>query len=220
MKKNVKLKVAIIVAHPDDETIWAGGTLLSHSNWELYVVSLCRINDEDRAPKFYKALKLFSARGIMGNLDDNTNQQPLSETTVEQLLLKLLPNIHFDLIITHNPIGEYTRHLRHEEISKAVINLWNKGKILTNTLWAFAYEDGQKTYFPQTIENADIFIELSDDLWSKKYKIITQTYGFKPESWEAQTTPKSEAFFQFTDAKKAKAWMQILLKRNENERRK
>ena len=211
-----KKKVAVIVAHPDDETLWAGGTILSHLDWNCFIVTLCRANDEDRAPKFYETLKLLNANGTMGDLNDGPKQRPMAENKVEQLMLKLLPIEHFDLIITHNPLGEYTKHLRHEEVSKAVINLWNKGEISTDALWIFAYEDGEKAYFPQPIEKADLFIQLPPDLWLKKYDIITQTYGFEVNTWEAQTTPKAEAFWQFTEAKKAKKWMENLFIQNKN----
>ena len=206
-----KKKVAVIVAHPDDETLWAGGTILGHWDWDCFIVSLCRANDENRAPKFYETLKLLNAKGTMGNLNDSPKQRPMAENKVEQLVLKLLPIVHFDLIITHNPLGEYTKHLRHEEVSKAVINLWNKEEISTDALWVFAYEDGNKSYFPQPIEKADLFIQLPQDVWQKKYNIITQTYGFETNTWEAQTTPKGEAFWQFTEAKKAKKWLKNLL---------
>ena len=62
--------VVLIVAHPDDETLWAGGTILSHPTWKFFVVCLCRESDEDRAPKFYKALKVLKSEGVMGDLDD------------------------------------------------------------------------------------------------------------------------------------------------------
>ena len=65
----------------------------------------------------------------MGDLDDGPEQKPLDENEVERAILELLPPKHFDLIISHNPAGEYTRHIRHEEAGKAVINLWNAGKI-------------------------------------------------------------------------------------------
>src|SRR6187431_2896834 len=34
--------VAVLVAHPDDETLWAGGTLLSETNWAPFVWCACR----------------------------------------------------------------------------------------------------------------------------------------------------------------------------------
>ena len=95
--------VAVIVAHPDDETLWAGGTILSHPAWKWFIICLCRGNDEERSPRFYNTLKILRADGIMGDLDDGPEQKPLEENEVEQVILKLLPPEHFDLIITHNP---------------------------------------------------------------------------------------------------------------------
>jgi len=199
--------VALIVAHPDDETLWAGGTILNHPSWQWFTLSLCRGSDNDRAPRFYKALKLLKSEGIMGDLDDGPEQKPLDEKAIARAILDLLPPKHFDLIITHNPSGEYTRHVRHEEVGKAVINLWQTGKISTNELWTFAYEDGNKEYYPKPIENDTFYQTLVDRIWLRKYNILTETYGFEKSSWEAQTTPKSEAFWQFDYANDAKKWL-------------
>lgn len=199
--------VALIVAHPDDETLWAGGTILSHPAWKCFIVCLSRASDAERARKFYTALQVLKSEGTMGDLDDGPDQKPLPIDEVEQLVLNLLPSRHFDLIITHNPNGEYTRHLRHEETSQAVIRLWQNGKIAADELWTFAYEDGNKQYFPRPVESAGIFRTLTKRIWFRKYKIITEIYGFEKTSWEAETTPKSESFRQFKDPYHAKKWM-------------
>jgi len=199
--------IAIIVAHPDDETLWAGGTILSHPFCKWFVVCLCRSSDTDRAPRFQKALTFFKVTGIMGDLDDGPYQTPLDENDVEQTILKLLPQKKYDIIITHNPSGEYTKHLRHEEISKAVINLWATGKINTKELRTFAYEDGDKAYFPKAVENASIYRILSKPIWLMKRKVIRIIYGFKVNSWEAQTTPRIEAFWQFKSHSSAIEWL-------------
>jgi LmbE family N-acetylglucosaminyl deacetylase len=204
-KKNSK-SVAVIVAHPDDETLWAGGTILSHPAWNCFIICLCRKSDLERATKFLKTLKILRSEGIMGDLDDGPNQHPLNENELEQTILKLLPAKHFDLIITHSPNGEYTKHLRHEETGKAVIKLWQEGKISAKKLWLFAYEDGNKKYLPKPIENATASYKLSEEIWQKKYKLITETYGFEKTSFEAETTPKTEAFWQFTNPTDAQKW--------------
>ena len=191
--------VAIIVAHPDDETLWAGGTILSHPEWDCFVVCLCRASDSDRAPKFYKTLKALKAEGTMGDLDDGPEQIPLDEKIIEGTILKLLPQQHFDLVITHDPQGEYTRHLRHEETGRSVKKLWKDCQISTSELWTFAYEDGNKKYYPIPVKNADVSQKLIKDIRQKKYEMITKIYGFATESWEARTTPAAEAFHKFTD---------------------
>ncbi len=205
--KNIKKTAVIIVAHPDDETLWCGGTILSHPTCEWFIISLCRGKDPDRAPKFFKALKVLGARGIMGDLNDEPEQKPLTVIEVETAILDLLPTKHFDLIISHNPKGEYTRHIRHEETGKAVIKLWNTNRIVANEYWGFAYQDGNKQYLPRPNENASINTLLANRVWQKKYKIITETYGFEINSWEARTTPKTEAFWQFTKPKDALKWL-------------
>lgn len=143
----------------------------------------------------------------MGDLDDGPTQDPQDDATVEQAILDLLPRKHYDLIITHNPSGEYTKHLRHEEISRAVIRLWNADKISTDALWTFAYEDGNKAYYPKPVIQASLYQTLSKPLWSKKYSIITERYGFDKTGWEAETTPKAEAFWQFNNPNAAERWL-------------
>jgi LmbE family N-acetylglucosaminyl deacetylase len=196
--KNSKT-VAIIVAHPDDETLWAGGTILNHPDWHCFILSLCRASDKDRAPKFYNALKILAADGNMADLDDGPLQKPLDSGMVSNAILERLPPVRYDLIISHDPNGEYTRHLRHEEVGIAVIRLWSSEKISATELWTFAYEDGGKKYLPKPIEKAAIYQKLSQPVWEKKYNLITETYGFDKNSFEAQTTPLAESYWRFTN---------------------
>lgn len=207
MSDKRRKSVAVIVAHPDDETLWAGGTMLSYPEWDLFIVSLCRGGDPDRALRFYKALKVFKSKGAMADLDDGPEQHPLDEVELEQEILKLLPARHFDLIITHNPSGEYTRHQRHEEVSKAVIQLWHSGKLSADELWTFAFEDGHRRYLPIPVESAPIYKMFNGRILKKKYALITNTYGFTEDSWEAQTTPQAEAFWRFNNSSDAKQWL-------------
>lgn len=119
-----------------------------------------------------------------------------------------MPPLHFDLVITHNPTGEYTKHLRHEETSKAVINLWQEQKIHTKELWTFAYENGHKAYLPKAMETATTYRQLTYLIWQQKYALITKIYGFEKTSWEAQTTPRAEAFWEFHKPQDAHEWLE------------
>lgn len=190
-------KCAVIVAHPDDETLWAGGTILMHPESEWTIVTLCRKSDPDRTPRFFRAIKKFSATGAMGNLDDGPEQSPLTSRSVQHEILQILPSNRFDLIITHGLNGEYTRHLRHEETAQAVMALWKTDRLFAGQIWRFAYEDGGRKYLPRAVEDADMQIRLPEDIWQRKYDIITDIYGFGPDSFEAGTTPREEAFWCF-----------------------
>jgi LmbE family N-acetylglucosaminyl deacetylase len=204
MAKLNSKKVALIVAHPDDETLWAGGTILSHPSWDWFIISLSRGGETGHAQKFLEALKHFGAEGVIGDLDAGDDQNPLNETEVKQTILDLLPERYFDLIISHHPAGEYTDHIRHNETGKAVILLWHSGKISSAEFWAFAYEDGKKSYLPTPIETAGIYKVLTRRIWKKKQSIITEIYGFDLNSVEAKTAPMAESFWPYSSSFEAR----------------
>jgi LmbE family N-acetylglucosaminyl deacetylase len=189
--------VAVIVAHPDDETLWAGGIILMYPEAEWTIVTLCRKKDPDRAPKFFKVCKVYGAHGAMADLDDGPEQTPLPENRVQNSIMQLLPSDRYDLIFTHGFFGEYTRHLRHEEVSRAVMVLHRARCLQACQVLCFAYGDDNRKQLPQVDDRADITIRLSNTIWQKKYKIITEIYGYSPDSWEARSTPKKEAFCEF-----------------------
>lgn len=197
----------MIVAHPDDETLWAGGTVLRNPAWDWYIISLCRANDRERAPRFYKVLQLLGSQGCMGDIDDGPDQIPLSDKLVQESILDLLPRKKFDLLVTHNPAGEYTRHRRHEEAGRAAITLWHDGCIQANEFWTFAYEDGGRKYRPRPIVHAHAHHPLPEQIWQVKYDLITATYGFHANGFEAETTPRAEAFWQFQRPADARYWL-------------
>ncbi len=209
-KTRIDNQAAIIVAHPDDETIWCGGTLFMHAHRSLSIVSLCRASDPDRAPKFYRAVSILGGRGCMGDLDDGPEQHPLPESTIQATILDLLPTHRFDIIITHSPLGEYTRHRRHEETATAVGNLWKSGRLKSKNLWMFAYRDqgrGGVSDPPVPHPHAHIKICLPKEIYCRKKRIILDCYGFLPDGFEALACGKQEAFWCFENPDALMKWL-------------
>jgi len=198
---------AVIVAHPDDETLWAGGTILAHPGYNWFIAAMCRKNDPDRSPKFYLALQSYGATGDMADLDDGPEQIPLPNQDIQHTLLQMLPALTYDLVLTHAPGGEYTRHRRHEEVSQAVMDLWQTGVISTKELWLFAYEDDRGRQLPQPIQTAHHFEALPETIRKEKHRLITEVYGFGPESWEARAIPQNEAFWRFQSPSELQTWL-------------
>ena len=201
------LSAAVVVAHPDDEILWTGGQILAHPDWNWFIASLCRGDDPDRAPRFERVLEQMGAEGGMGRLDDGPTQEPLTDGEVENAILSLMPRKPHDVVFTHGPKGEYTRHRRHEEVCRAVVRLWETARLETNTLLLFAYKDGAGRHLPRADRGAPVRERLGKERWERKHAIIVETYGFEETSWEARTTTREEAFWCFHSPKDANSWI-------------
>lgn len=199
MPRNRRRRAVIIVAHPDDETLWCGGLVLRRPGWSWHVAVLCRGDDPDRAPKFRRVAARLGATGSIGTLDDGPEQSPLSAAAVASAVSGLLPAGPFDLALSHGPFGEYTRHRRHEECCRAVVALWAGGVLRARRLWLFAYEDGGRAYLPRVRRDADRRIRLDEETFAAKRGLIVSLYGFGHESWEARAVPREEGFWCFDD---------------------
>ena len=202
-------RAAVVVAHPDDEILWMGGTLLMHSDHRWNIVTLCRGSDPDRAPKFFTVLRHLGASGTMGDMNDGPEQDPLMPQEVREAVLKLLAgNRCFDVMFTHSPRGEYTRHRRHEEVGRAICDLWTAAELDLGELRLFAYSDAGRSRYPAAIETAHSTTKLSEEVFREKLRIITELYGFPPEGWEARACPQVEAFWCFREPEELIRWLE------------
>ena len=187
-------KVLVAVAHPDDETLWCGGTLLVNSDWNKTIFALTRKSDQDRAPKFSRVCRELGARGFMADLDDGPGQKPLAYDEYKNAFLENLKERDFDIIITHAPFGEYTRHLRHEELSQAVSLMIFEGGLRAREVWFFWYSDKGGKELPVVRKDCDLVISLDDEGFLRKGRLLLDIYGFSKESWEGRSLPRDEGF--------------------------
>lgn len=186
----MKKKVLVIVAHPDDETIWMGGTLLSNiTNWNLTILSLCRMDDKDRAPKFKKVCRILKAKCFMSDLEDEKlNDIPISEAVKR---IKKHSNKSYDYIFTHGTNGEYG-HKRHIDVNKAVLEMLKKKILSAKKVFFFSY--AKKGGICYANKNSNKFIKLSANQLKKKKNLIISVYGFKKNSFEGMCCRNAEAF--------------------------
>jgi hypothetical protein len=143
------------------------------------------------------------AVGEMADLDDGPDQVPLQIEQIQATITRLLAGNSYSLILTHGPRGEYSRHRRHEECCRSVVDLWLSGSIITTCLWVFAYEDGGHAYLPRVRDDADRRDMLAETVWLEKRRLITRVYGYGIDSWEARTVPREEGFWCFDSAQAA-----------------
>jgi len=194
-----KTKALCIVAHPDDETIWMGGTILKHDDWDWTILCLCRKNDSDRMPKFKKVCSFYKAKAIISDLDDET-LAPISTEEIIEKINKNLPEKEYDYIFTHGENGEYG-HIRHKEIHKAVGEMISSGLLKCNKTYYFSYIPGglsaphdPELKIPIPNKDADLFVELDEEIYEDKVKLVTDVYGFQNGIFETLSCNKEEAF--------------------------
>lgn len=186
----MKKKVLVIVAHPDDEIIWMGGTLLRNgSNWDTAIISLCRRDDEDREPKFRKVCRILGAKCFISDLDDKKlDEVPIGEVTKR---IKKYSGGRYDYIFTHGKNGEYG-HKRHIDANRAVSEMLKEKLLSARKIFFFSYTGKKGICYAD--KNSDKFIKLGNDQFKKKKKLIQDIYGFGKNSFEYLCCQNVEAF--------------------------
>ncbi len=184
------MEALVVVAHPDDETIWMGGTILKNRDWNWTIVSLCRKDDKDRAPKFRKVCRMLGAKSFISDLDDEKMMDIPSEE-IKKRLRKFAGK--YDHIFTHGKNGEYG-HKRHVDVHDAVVEMAEQGEIRCGRLDFFSYVKNGKYCYPS--RNSDRFIKLEANILDKKKNLIEGVYGFDKKSFESICCRAVESFRQ------------------------
>lgn len=119
----------MFVAHPDDETLW-GGNALYHEKY-LVVCITCGV-DQERVEEFKTVMNKFGDDYIMlsyPDLVDGKRSDWVHEWgEIDSDVKKILSLKDWDLVVTHNPNGEYG-HIHHKITNKMVTSHANKDKL-------------------------------------------------------------------------------------------
>jgi LmbE family N-acetylglucosaminyl deacetylase len=135
----------MIVAHPDDEIIFGGASLLLESGWKV----ICVTNGDHpiRAQEFRQAMNAVNAYYEIWNYNDKRYGN-FNESLPKQIK-RSLQGTPFRKIVTHNRMGEYG-HPQHKALSQIMMDLVEKN------LFHF---------------HRSSFV-LSEDLWRRKLAVL------------------------------------------------
>ena len=132
-KYNASLyKKIMIVAHPDDETLWGGSNLFKDN---YFVVCLTNGYNLDRANDFRKILKFTNNNGMILNYPDVEDNIVDDWSEVNIGIMKDLSIIlsykNWEKIVTHGPEGT-TGHIHHKKISEYITKIAKNFNTINN----------------------------------------------------------------------------------------
>ena len=152
----------LVVAHPDDETIFFGGLVLSQRSLPWHLICVTDGNADGRGAE--RNRELAAAAKTLGiasfehwKFPDIYSDRLSLEKLQEQLSKLPLPKE----VYTHGPLGEYG-HPHHQDISLAVHRVFGK----TKNVWSPAWNA-----LPEKV------IKLTASQYAKKGRILSQIYG-------------------------------------------
>lgn len=149
------MKALVVVAHPDDETLFLGGYMLKNSEWDWTVVSVTHSLESPRGQEFQQACRLLGATPLMLGQEDIFEKNLNQDLIVSRL--KELSRQSFDIVFTHNQNGEYG-HPHHICVHQAVKRVF------------------PKPYFFGYNSFSDVDIKLNGWELEKKKRILKECY--------------------------------------------
>ena len=105
--------VLVVVAHPDDESLWAAGYLMDNPGTHVLCCSI-PFKDPERCRDFFDACHLLGAHGFFAG------QLARAGKIYTDAAVQIA--YHYDSIITHNHLGEYG-HPAHIAVHLAMKSL-------------------------------------------------------------------------------------------------
>lgn len=166
-----KTKKLMIVAHPDDETLWGGAHLLED---DYLVVCITCGNNKTRSKEFKRVMEKTEDQYIMLGYPDKVlgirSNWKHEEASIYNDLKKIFSMNDWELVVTHNEEGEYG-HIHHILTHNIVTNVYNELNI-ANPLFFFG-----KYYTKKTISvMEELPTEINNDLYDIKVNELIEIY--------------------------------------------
>ena len=147
----------MVVAHPDDETVFFGGLIADHPEmqWEVVCVTDGGPRALERAAELDRACDLLGVHKVHRlNFPDH----PAQRLDVDRLV-KRLQNFSADEVYTHGPLGDYG-HPHHQDVCLAV------HRAFALPIWSVA-----TSVLPERLHS------LTPQAFALKARIMSEVYG-------------------------------------------
>jgi len=183
MKKNKKKSILCVVAHPDDEALGVGGTLIKHveqgDNVNIVIFSLgetSKLNKNVNLARRLKSAKEWSKRAgtkIYSILDfPDQKLDTISKLEIIQILEKILKKLRPDILYTHHD-GDINHD--HQIVSHAILTALRPMNTLSLKSEIRTFETVSSTeqspYTERYVFKPNYYVDI-EDVWEKKVKAL------------------------------------------------
>lgn len=182
----------MIVAHPDDETIWGGDHL---KKGKYLVVCITNGDNKVRRKEFNKVMKASDSKGIILSFPDKTdgkrdNWKSCKEKIAEDIKY-IIEKKDWKQVVTHNPDGEYG-HKHHIMTNRLVTTAAKQAGLSDELLYFGKYikaKQMQDYIGKEEMKNPLSKIELAEketltSIYSSQKKVMQKLgHMFPYENW-------------------------------------
>ncbi len=178
----------MIVAHPDDETIWGGSHLL---NGNYTILCITNGDNKTRKAEFKKILEQTNSKGTILSFPDKTNGKRNNwkscKKDIKKEIKKMIDSKDWKEIVTHNPNGEYG-HIHHKMTSKMVTKILKSEKKVDKLIYFGKYtsqKNKDNLINEESILSKDYKQKLKlCDVYSSQKKVMNHLHHMlKHENW-------------------------------------
>jgi LmbE family N-acetylglucosaminyl deacetylase len=120
--------ILVICAHPDDEILGAGGTIVNHTSQGIPVDVMCLTSTVSRKKELESACQVLKVRNIYIGIRDDFAIDMSLQSEIVDILLKSRPTI----VITHSPVDYNHNHVACHDVVRQAIEWASHSTVFDN----------------------------------------------------------------------------------------